>query len=66
MQSKNQLKAVYKDNAETIESNCDSVLFLGSKEKSTIKEISGMLRKETIDLYNTSDTRGGETPYALT
>ena len=65
MQSKSQLKAVYKDNAETIESNCDSILFLGGKEKSTIKEISGMLGKETIDLYNTSDTRGTQRSYGL-
>lgn len=65
LQSKSQLKAVYKDNAETIESNCDSVLFLGGKEKSTIKEISGMLGKETIDLYNTSDTRGTQRSYGL-
>ena len=65
LQSKSQLKAVYKDNAETIESNCDSILFLGGKEKSTIKEISGMLGKETIDLYNTSDTRGTQRSYGL-
>lgn len=65
LQSKSQLKAIYKDNAETIESNCDSVLFLGGKEKSTIKEISDMLGKETIDLYNTSDTRGTQRSYGL-
>ena len=65
LQSKSQLKAIYKDNSETIESNCDSVLFLGGKEKSTIKEISGMLGKETIDLYNTSDTRGTQRSYGL-
>jgi len=65
LQSKSQLKAVYKDNAETIESNCDSVLFLGGKEQSTIKEISAMLGKETIDMYNTSDTRGTQRSYGL-
>lgn len=65
LQSKSQLKAIYKDNAETIESNCDSVLFLGGKEKSTIKGISDMLGKETIDLYNTSDTRGTQRSYGL-
>ena len=58
LQSKSQLKAIYKDNADTIEGNCDTTLFLGGKEKTTLKEMSEILGKETIDLYNTSDTRG--------
>ena len=53
-----QLKTIYKDAAETIIGNCDTMLFLGGKESSTLKEISETLGKETIDLYNTSDTRG--------
>ncbi len=58
LQSKSQLKAIYKDNADTIEGNCDTTLFLGGKEKTTLKELAEVLGKETIDLYNTSDTRG--------
>ena len=58
LQSKSQLKALYKDNAETIEGNCDTMLFLGGNEKTTLKDLEEMLGKETIDLYNTSDTRG--------
>ena len=58
LQSQSQLKTIYKDAAETITGNCDTVLFLGGKESSTLKEISETLGKETIDLYNTSDTRG--------
>ena len=58
MQSKSQLKAIYRDNADTIEGNCDTTLFLGGKEKTTLKELAEVLGKETIDLYNTSDTRG--------
>ena len=58
LQSKSQLKALYKDNADTIEGNCDTTLFLGGKEKSTLKDLAEILCKETIDLYNTSDTRG--------
>ena len=60
VQTQSQLKAVYKDNAETIIGNCSCVLFLGGKEKSTLKEISETLGRETIDLYNTSDTRGSQ------
>ena len=60
VQTQSQLKAVYKDHAETIVGNCSCVLFLGGKEKSTLKEISETLGKETIDLYNTSDTRGSQ------
>ena len=58
LQSQSQLKTIYKDAAETIIGNCDTMLFLGGKEPSTLKEISETLGKETIDLYNTSDTRG--------
>ena len=58
LQSQSQLKTIYKDAAETIIGNCDTMLFLGGKESSTLKEISENLGKETIDLYNTSDTRG--------
>ena len=58
LQTKSQLKAKYKDNADTIEGNCDTVLFLGGKEKSTLKDLSESLGKETIDLFNTSLTRG--------
>ena len=63
LQSKSQLKAIYKDNADTIEGNCDTTLFLGGKEKTTLKEIAEILGKETIDLYNTSDTRGSQRSY---
>lgn len=58
VQTQSQLKSLYKDNAETIIGNCSCVLFLGGKERSTLKEISETLGKETIDLFNTSDTRG--------
>jgi type IV secretion system protein VirD4 len=65
LQSKSQLKAIYKDHADTIEGNCDSTLFLGGKEKTTLKELAEILGKETIDLYNTSDTRGTQQSYGL-
>lgn len=65
LQSKAQLKSIYKDNAETIEGNCDTFLFLGGKEKSTLKDLSEVLGKETIDTYNTSDTRGTSQSYGL-
>ena len=65
LQSQSQLKTIYKDAAETIIGNCDTVLFLGGKESSTLKEISETLGKETIDLYNTSDTRGNNRSYGL-
>ena len=58
LQSQSQLKAIYKDNADTIVGNCDTTLFLGGKEKTTLKEMSELLGKETIDLYTTSETRG--------
>lgn len=65
LQAKSQLKAIYKDNADTIEGNCDTTLFLGGKEKSTLKEISESLGKETIDIFNTSNTRGQSESYGL-
>ena len=65
LQSQSQLKTIYKDAAETILGNCDTMLFLGGKEGSTLKEISENLGKETIDLYNTSDTRGQSRSYGL-
>ena len=65
LQSKSQLKAIYKDNADTIEGNCDTTLFLGGKEKTTLKELAEVLGKETIDLYNASDTRGTSQSYGL-
>ena len=65
LQSKAQLKSIYKDNAETIEGNCDTFLFLGGKEKSTLKEISESLGKETIDSFNTSTNRGQSESYGM-
>ena len=65
LQSQSQLKTIYKDAAETIIGNCDTTLFLGGKEGSTLKEISETLGKETIDLYNTSDTRGQGRSYGM-
>lgn len=65
LQSQSQLKSIYKDAAETIIGNCDTTLFLGGKESSTLKEISETLGKETIDLFNTSDTRGQSRSYGL-
>lgn len=63
LQTKSQLKAIYKDNADTIEGNCDTMLFLGGKEKTTLKEISESLGKETIDSFNTSQNRGQSESY---
>jgi len=65
LQSQSQLKAIYKDNADTIVGNCDSTLFLGGKEKSTLKEVSELLGKETIDSFNRSETRGGQSSFGL-
>ena len=65
LQSQSQLKTIYKDAADTIIGNCDTMLFLGGKESSTLKELSAVLGKETIDLYNTSDTRGTSRSYGL-
>ena len=63
LQAQSQLKAIYKDNADTIIGNCDTTLFLGGKEKSTLKELSETLGKETIDMYNTSETRSNQNSY---
>ena len=65
LQAQSQLKALYKDNADTIIGNCDSAIFLGGKERTTLKEISEILGKETIDLYNTSENRGREKSYGM-
>ncbi len=65
LQSQSQLKTIYKDAAETIIANCDAMLFLGGKEPSMLKEISEMLGSETIDLYNTSETKGRETSIGM-
>ena len=65
LQSQSQLKAIYKDNADTIVGNCDTTLFLGGNEKTTLKEISEILGKETIDSFNTSETRGRELSHGL-
>ena len=65
LQAHSQLKAIYKDNADTIVGNCDSTLFLGGKEKTTLKELSETLGKETIDLYNTSETRSNQKSFGL-
>ena len=66
LQARSQLKALYKDNADTIIGNMDSQIFLGGSEPSTLKELSEMLGKETIDQYNTSDTRGNSPSYGTT
>ena len=65
LQSQSQLKAMYKDSADTILGNCDTTLFLGGKEKTTLKEMSELLGRETIDLYNTSETRSNQKSFGL-
>lgn len=65
LQAKSQLKAIYKDNADTIEGNCDTTLFLGGKEQGTLKEMSEILGKETIDMFNTGESRGQSASYNL-
>ena len=65
LQSQSQLKAMYKDSADTILGNCDTTLFLGGKEKTTLKEMSELLGKETIDLYNTSETRSNQKSFGF-
>ena len=65
LQSQSQLKTMYKDSADTILGNCDTTLFLGGKEKTTLKEMSELLGKETIDLYNTSETRSNQKSFGL-
>ena len=66
MQARSQLKAIYKDNADTIVGNMDSQIFLGGSEPTTLKDLSEMLGKETIDAFNTSDTRGNSPSYGTT
>ena len=65
LQTQSQLKAIYKDNADTIIGNCDSTIFLGGREPGTLKELSAALGKETIDTYNTGESRGRETSHSL-
>lgn len=65
LQAQSQLKSIYKDNADTITGNCDSMIFLGGKEKGTLKEIEEMLGKETIDSFNTGESRGKEVSHSL-
>lgn len=65
LQAKSQLKSIYKDNADTIEGNCDTLLFLGGKEKTTLKEMEELLGKETIDTFNTGENRGREVSHSL-
>ena len=65
LQAQAQLKAIYKDNADTIVGNCDSVLFLGGKERTTLKELTEALGKETIDTFNTGESRGREVSHSL-
>ena len=65
LQAQSQLKAIYKDNADTIIGNCDSLLFLGGKEKTTLKEMEELLGKETIDTFNTGESRGREVSHSL-
>ena len=66
LQTRSQLKAIYKDNADTIVGNMDSQIFLGGSEPTTLKDLSEMLGKETIDAFNTSDTRGNSPSYGTT
>ena len=65
LQAQSQLKAIYKDNADTIVGNCDSMLFLGGKERTTLKELAETLGRETIDTYNTGESRGREVSHSL-
>ena len=66
LQARSQLKAIYKDNADTIVGNMDSQIFLGGSEPTTLKDLSEILGKETIDAFNTSDTRGNSPSYGTT
>ena len=65
LQAKSQLKAIYKDNSETIIGNCDSQIFLGGSEQTTLKDLNTMLGKETIDMYNTGESRGQSQSYNM-
>jgi len=65
VQAQSQLRAIYKDHADTITGNCDTTLFLGGKEKGTLKDMSELLGKETIDSFNTSESRGQSNSHGL-
>ena len=65
LQAKSQPKAIYKDNADTIIGNCDSQIFLGGSEQTTLKDLNATLGKETIDMYNTGESRGNNPSYSL-
>jgi type IV secretion system protein VirD4 len=65
LQAQSQLKALYKDNCDTIIGNCDSAIFLGGKERTTLKELAESLGKETIDTFNTGESRGREISHSL-
>ncbi len=65
LQSKSQLKAIYKESADTIQGNCDTLLFLGGQEQTTLKELAEVLGRESIDLCNTSDTKGTSQSYGF-
>jgi type IV secretion system protein VirD4 len=65
LQAKSQLKAIYKDNAETIVGNCDAIVFLGGTEQTTLKDLNQSLGKETIDIYNTGESRGREESHSM-
>ncbi len=65
LQAKSQLKSIYKDNAETIIGNCDTQIFLGGSEQTTLKDLNAILGKETIDMYNTGETRGQSQSYNM-
>ena len=65
LQAKSQLKSIYKDNADTIIGNCDSQIFLGGSEKTTLKDLTETLGKETIDMYNTGQTKGSQESYNM-
>ena len=65
LQAKSQLKALYKDNADTIIGNCDSQIFLGGTESSTLKDLNTALGKETIDLFNTGESKGANPTYSM-
>ena len=65
LQAKSQLKSIYKDNADTIIGNCDSQIFLGGSEKTTLKDLNESLGKETIDMYNTGESRGSQQSYNM-
>ena len=65
LQAQSQLNAIYKDSADTIDGNMDTSIFLGGKEPTTLKELAAVLGKETIDTYNTGESRGRETSHSV-